>query len=754
MQIISAVKTGLLSIAIGCATMSYAFSTTVHAGKTDNTDDATDSNTSANHPHEIYVDQLLPNVCLHKYSIVKRNCTGTDGTAYTSIQNAVDKLQASDTLLIRQGIYREQVALSSKIFTKETAITISAYRDEFVVINAAEVISNWKKCQNKNDCQGNPNWQYLYHSTPGFTVKQLFQKEKKSKPSRFPNQGWLYPTRITNNPQSEFYDSTLKRADDYFDESIVNIKTTPYWMSNIPVRKSYSNGRILLEKALENFKGQISKEYGYYFTHIIEEINEEGEWAYDETTKKLYLWPSRDFNNVDLDNIQASKREYGFHILNSTYIDINNITIKHPNGYGIWIHGSDHVNIDNVEIAYSYTFGVFVQGAFSTRRSANYNRISNSTIKYSNYRGITNDNASDYIQISGNQVYATGTDTFGGDLTHGVGHGIFVEGTNAKVLNNRIDKTGYTSIYLSGSQRTNKEIAYNHISNSNLSLNDGAGIYAGGKSSTNEIDAIHHNIIQDTYGYVGGIKKNAHCDLAPSAKKCSKNSHGIYLDEQANHFAVKNNTVTQSKGAGIYLHWTKNNTLEGNTLYDNQIQIWLSGAKDPKFKLEGNNLSNNIFFSTSKNQTTFFYGVNYNDYHFGNSDQNYYSNLYHEKNIHSSRYVGSGEKIDIKSEHLSLLDWQKLSGKDVNSNITTLTYLTENRSNLNFGDAVILLNATINEKNYALENKHCDLNGAEFSNNIKLDAFSSTILLKCFCNRDKICNNNETMAYCPEDCPS
>lgn len=694
-----------------------------------------------------YVDGNLLQNCIANYSLQNRDCSGNDGFAYRTFQQGADVLQAGDTLIVRKGIYREGLVLKKSGASLASKITIKSYANELVVINAADLVGNWQRCTSLFDCQGNPNWQNIHYAVPGFPVQQLFQNGSLLSPSRFPNEGWQYPNAVGPNAQLEFTDSSLNKPDAYFNEAEANIKTTAYWISNIPVRQSSASGYIQLEKEVEGFKGPISLDYGYFFTNIVEEINEPGEWAYDENSGRLYLW-----SKGNLDAVEASRRDFGIKIDNTQYYEVLGISVRNSNSYGIWIHGSDNNRIENCKIDYSYGFGVFVQGGFSGRGTANNNIINKNTIKFSNYRGITNDAQSDNIQITNNFVYATGAKQYGDDLLNGVGEGIFVEGDFAKVLNNIVDRTGYTSIYVFGKQRSGKIIAYNIINNSNLSLTDGGGIYGGGKSDSGMHDEIHHNIVQNVYGYIGGIKDASSCDIVKDVNSCAKGASGIYIDEQGNNFIIRDNTVVNSYEAGIFFHWTKNNFAEKNVLYNNHKQMWLSGNNEPRFTLESNNLSNNIMFSTSPDQLTFFLGINYSDINFGYSDFNYFYNPYASNIIRAQRYVNQNGQTKVLDDTLSIEAWRNLSGKETNSKVLTNIFSTAHSNNETINDSMIFLNSSMTEREFKLDSSYCGLDGELVSGSMTVAPFKAKILLKCFCNNDMICNNSENRGTCPSDC--
>ncbi len=84
----------------------------------------------------IYVDQQLSEDCIGNYSIQNRDCNGTDGNGYKTIQSASAASVPGTTILIRGGVYSEQ--LNPQISgEKDGFITFKNYGDETVEITGA-----------------------------------------------------------------------------------------------------------------------------------------------------------------------------------------------------------------------------------------------------------------------------------------------------------------------------------------------------------------------------------------------------------------------------------------------------------------------------------------------------------------------------------------------------------------------------------------------------------------------------------------
>ena len=61
-----------------------------------------------------FVDGTLSSDCLEgNYDTANRDCSGTDGVALNTINEAVSRINSGDTILVRGGTYAEKVTYDS-----------------------------------------------------------------------------------------------------------------------------------------------------------------------------------------------------------------------------------------------------------------------------------------------------------------------------------------------------------------------------------------------------------------------------------------------------------------------------------------------------------------------------------------------------------------------------------------------------------------------------------------------------------------
>jgi parallel beta-helix repeat protein len=652
---------------------------------------------------------------------------GTEALPFKTISKATGLVNAGDTVFVKAGIYRETVILSRN-GTQAKPITVAARagHEGKVIINAAEPLANWRKCTGPADCAGNPFWEHIYytevaglvqsHPESTFAVRQVFQHGKLLPRSRYPDTGWGFPTSMPD-PTKSFVDTSVARPDGYFTGAVCHLTTAVFQIDQIPIASS-SASTITLSKSP---RYAISTRFGYYITSVVGEINAEGEWAYDPARKRIYLWPEGDApQDIEFTYRQYCLRSYS----NTSWNVVRGLTLRYAYQYGIFLYRSHHMTVQDNTVEHAYTFGIYAQA--NAGGTCDDNQILYNTIKHACYYGLGVDGYSSRNNLEGNFVYATGTESYGGDLMNGRGEGIHISGPYTRVYNNRVDRTGNTGIYVQG-KTLGREISYNYLTNICLATSDSGGIYTGGFSDVPETDHFHHNIIVDVPGCLAMSQTYA-TGNPPTIPTHAGNAPGIYVDEQGNHRVIDDNTVIGSRMAGLFFHWAFSNVVQRNTLYDNAVtQIWFSGKNDTRTKLLDDTVLDNVLFATNAAQKTFYLGINYLDVQFGQSDRNYFYNPYNNAHIFLSRY--SSESGTVRDD-VTLAGWQALSGYDLQSREFLYLERLPGLSLARPRTSRIVYNPTLDVMTVDLEGqKYCDVQGNQVSGPVTLQPFESKILI-------------------------
>ena len=100
-----------------------------------------------------------------------------------------------------------------------------------------------------------------------------------------------------------------------------------------------SAGRITVDRVCEHDSGSGNPGLGWGSKYYVEGkpylLDTPGEWWYDASTKRLYLWP-RILGNPATLNIEISRRDNGFSLKNRSYITLNGLTIEILNGSAVY----------------------------------------------------------------------------------------------------------------------------------------------------------------------------------------------------------------------------------------------------------------------------------------------------------------------------------------------------------------------------------------------------------------------------------
>ncbi len=110
-------------------------------------------------------------------------------TPWATINYGTSQLLAGDTLLVREGTYRESVNIKVN-GTEADRITIKAYLGEKPILEGTQVTGGWAKCVSKEECLDNINWQNIYYAKTNINPEEklFFEDGEYLQIAQEPNQ--------------------------------------------------------------------------------------------------------------------------------------------------------------------------------------------------------------------------------------------------------------------------------------------------------------------------------------------------------------------------------------------------------------------------------------------------------------------------------------------------------------------------------------------------------------------------------------
>ncbi len=281
---------------------------------------------------------------------------GTLEEPFSSIQCAVDRMGPGDTCYIRGGTYHEAVDLSGVTGSSGEPVTLKNYQDEIVVLEGTAAITTpWLLDE------GN-----VYKTTLSEDVTQLFVDNQLMTLARFPNSPvfsdhmWSndsYRQREASTSRFEVIDNPDKGAADTLAGAGISFNDCVA-VCNFADHVTYA--RLVENHAAGSNTFNVSwmEKIGtsnYYFFEGGKDnaerimLDAAEEWAYDESTKTLYLWAD-DGEDPTGRVIAGKTQDYAF----SGNAQTRHILID---GLDFWatafiFESSDDITIQNCDLDY------------------------------------------------------------------------------------------------------------------------------------------------------------------------------------------------------------------------------------------------------------------------------------------------------------------------------------------------------------------------------------------------------------------
>jgi parallel beta-helix repeat protein len=493
-------------------------------------------------------------------------------TPWQSI-NKLDSLTLApgDSALLKRGdVFRGGIVVKQS-GTATQRITIGAYGTGGVpVVTGGVAIDGWTTYAGLIRVAG-------YSGDPTKPVEQVFSSGNPLALARFPDTGYLAVDSVIS--ASSFISAGLKGSTDWTGAS-VHIKTER-WSLDWRVIASFdkTTGKVVLDRNA-NYVPQ--KGWGFFVNNSLAALSRPGEWYYDSTGRKLYVWMP---DGSTPSGIEGTVVPYGVDAQSRSFLTIENLKFSRFAASGVRCGGTGII-LRNCAIEYAEGNGI--DAAISD------SRLENCSVRFANQTGIefngsNNTIASDTI-LKVAMIDNLNRKGLGGNCC--TGRGLDFSGSGNTVRFCVLDSIGYIGIGFGGQ---NSLIENNVVSHVCMTTDDGGAIYTWNDDFAKPGSAgsiIRKNIVADGVG-------------APQGSASADGwVHGIYMDDRTHDLRIDSNTCINNV-LGIFLHNNRNDTAQGNVCYGNrgsQIQIQRDAIVSDN--VYGNRVTGNVFFSTADTQNT------------------------------------------------------------------------------------------------------------------------------------------------------
>ncbi|MHA7110653.1 cadherin domain-containing protein [Sunxiuqinia elliptica] len=619
----------------------------------------------------------LPATLLAQTSYYVSSSEGNDSNAGTSISHPWKSLEkvnsfkpsAGDKILFKRGDEWEGTLVISASGTTGNPITYGAYgTGEKPRIYGSQEITGWQLHS------GN-----IYKAKVTEDINQLFLNGTKMQVARFPKQGWATIDQVYSS--TSFTSSSLPGGIDFSGSHLI-IKTL-YWFIDGKEVISSSGQSLTLNEA-PTFNAKVDNEF--VLVNNLGLLTTPGEWSYDASTKTVYLRTPADASPENY-KIRGASNDYGINLSGQKHITIDNLNVLQVKNTGIRGINSSNININNSTITNTPSYGIQITGGTECK-------ITNNQLSYSQFEGMHIACSNSIITDNSLTAVLTedGFDINTGTESGGPGRGIKVKGSSNIIRYNKLTDMGYVGIEFYGIENT---VEYNYVNGACKVIDDGGAIYT------------YNGADYSKPGAAGSIVKG---NIVLNAIGKSHKAYGIYMDNNTHDVIIEENTISKTNCA-IYLHENGKINVKNNTVMDATLALLNQN------EVENSTITGNTFYATSRIGSFIWFQnglqrMAYQDNASGLWDNNTYVSPYKEDVF---RFPKGDQTFDY---------WKTAFGQDAKSSFDS-TPLAEGETEQLF------YNAEKTTKTISLGSSvYRDLNGNTVSGEIKLEPFTSIILIK------------------------
>lgn len=461
------------------------------------------------------------------------------------------------------------------------------------------------------------------------------------------NRGYLKVSSHPAGSKAVFTDATLAGVPDWTGAEAV-LRTTR-WTLERRIVASHSSQTITLNS---NTSYEIPNNYGYFFQNHPSALDKDGEWCYIATGNKIRLYSTTDPNTMV---IKVANTDKYFDINSKSNLVINGFVMLGAKKVAIDLSNTSYCTIKNCE---------FVASGINALIIGSYGATNNDSISIIN--NIFTETQSSCINANGNRLAfigntITNTGFVPGMAESGSSWGIQSIGNGITLERNVIENTGYVPIIFHGNDVLVKENSVNYFCSA---IDDGGGIYTqsgtGAAVETNR--KIINNIVLNGVGAPDGTNST------------SSSAEGIYIDDRSFNVEISGNTIAYCTNTGIFLHNAATINVKNNTIFSCNTALSIKHDNiAPTYPVVNSDIQNNLLVSNSIDPTKSLFSYRCIAFSelasLGTLDNNIYCQPF--LNADYIKYQATSPS-DIRS--LNLADWQTLSGRDLQSLLSPISY--------------------------------------------------------------------------------
>ncbi len=598
---------------------------------------------------------------------------GHTGTSEAQAWASIDKLNSmilrlkpGDRVLLERGSrFRGTINIQNIIGSEARPITFGAYGEgEKPVIDGTREVSGWSRQGNiwTSDCPDCPN-----------VLNMLFINRQSQPLGRHPNTGSLKSSG--GSGKNMIQDSDLTVADNHWKGAQVVISTQTWVCDALRVFSQIGPSITLSERASYDIAGDMP----YFFQNHINTLDSEGEWAYDNTDRKIHVYWTGDLQNS---RVSIAHQSECIAIRNGRYINIENLTLTGSRLSAINIAYSRFIHFINNRVVNNALMGVHID------------HCDNLVIDRNHIMGSLDMGIgcwdSDQCHFTNNRVENTATIPGRGQNGTARYTGIQISrGSDNVIEYNEILQTGYNAI--SFYNQSNLLLKNNYINGYCRVITDGGGIYTW--HSTSPGNRIIENIVLN-----------------------SKDDLGIYIDDESENLLIEGNT-TAYNGAGIFIHNSRYIKVLNNLCFNNHGSQILF-ARHGSTLLDHNEIISNYTFTLGKRKQ---FSVRAR---FVNGEHNVFENNCWADPF-KKRLINSESSV-WKTKIYTVPEWQSLG--NITDRAMAKTFEESGLSDTT-GYVKFYINPSRSVKTFELEGTYRDLDDQLYVGTVQLAPYKSIVLV-------------------------